>query len=169
MCETKKTVERGTFVTAMRSVASAVSVVTTNGPAGRHGATVSAFCSVSADPPTVLVCLNAASRIARLVDENQVFSVNILPLDAPKIAERFAGAHDQEVTDRFDGIEIEGGTAPAITGATVLECRLCQSVVAGSHRIFIGQVAAIYGRINRPLTYLEGAYHQVRPLSATVE
>ena len=64
---------RQDFINAMRTVASSVSVVTTDGPVGRHGATVSAFCSVSADPPTLLVCLNSGSRIARTVAENGQF------------------------------------------------------------------------------------------------
>ena len=54
---------REEFIEALRGVASSVSVVTTDGAAGRHGATVSAFCSVSADPPTLLVCLRGQSRI----------------------------------------------------------------------------------------------------------
>ena len=61
-------VSRERFVGAMREVAASVTVVTTDGPCGRHGATVSAFSSVSADPPTVLVCLHADSRIAKAVE-----------------------------------------------------------------------------------------------------
>jgi flavin reductase (DIM6/NTAB) family NADH-FMN oxidoreductase RutF len=49
------TVARDPFIRAMRGVANSVAIVTTDGVAGRHGATVSAFCSVSADPPSVLV------------------------------------------------------------------------------------------------------------------
>jgi len=162
-------VERSAFVNAMRGVASSVSVVTTDGPAGRHGATVSAFCSVSADPPTVLVCLRSGSRIARLVAENAVFTVNVLPQSAGKIAERFAGAHDASVADRFEGIDIEGGTPPAIAGATVLECDVEQSMLSGSHMIFTGIVRKVYRSGQQPLTYLDGAYHQVMPLAGEDE
>ena len=49
----------------MRQVAATVTVVTTDGPAGQAGATVSAFSSLSADPPSVLVCLKADTRIAQ--------------------------------------------------------------------------------------------------------
>ena len=56
--------QRTAFIHAMRGVAARVTVVTTNGKAGQRGATVSAFCSVSADPPTILVCLNKSSGIA---------------------------------------------------------------------------------------------------------
>ena len=72
-----ESVPRKSFISAMRRVASSVTVVTTDGPGGRHGATVSAFYSV-ADPPSALVCLKADSRIARSVSaRNGVFCVNV--------------------------------------------------------------------------------------------
>ena len=83
---------RADFVAAMRGVANSVTIVTTDGPAGRCGATVSAFASVSADPPMVLVCLHAQSTIAALAQENGVFCVNVLPEGAGELAVRFAGA-----------------------------------------------------------------------------
>ncbi|MEQ9673623.1 MAG: flavin reductase family protein, partial [Roseovarius indicus] len=86
-------VPREDFISAMRRVAASVTVVTTDGPAGRAGATVSAFSSVSADPPTVLVCLHAQSRIAGFVQENKRFCVNVLPERFSDIADRFAGRH----------------------------------------------------------------------------
>jgi len=164
MAENPAQVDRTQFIAAMRGVASSVSVVTTDGPAGRHGATVSAFCSVSADPPTVLVCLHAHSRTARLVEENGVFALNVLPENAGEVADRFAGAHDDRVSDRFEGIDIDSSAVPGITGATALECKVSQSVLAGSHRIFIGDVQTIAGEGKQPLTYLDGGYHQVTPL-----
>ena len=64
---------REAFIAAMRQVAAGIAVVTTNGPAGRHSATDSTFCSVSADPPTVLICLGTERRIAKAVEQNQEF------------------------------------------------------------------------------------------------
>ena len=157
--------DRSDFIRAMRCVANTVSVVTTNGPSGRHGATVSAFCSVSADPPTALVCLNSASQIARLVAENGTFNINVLPKDARHIADRFAGAHDCAVSDRFEGIDIDGSEVPAIAGATVLGCELQQSITSGSHYILIGRVVSTSNGTRQPLTYLDGAYHQVTALA----
>ncbi len=156
---------RQAFIHAMRAVASSVTVVTTNGPAGRHGATVSAFCSVSADPPSALVCLKADSRIARSVAANGAFCVNVLPQSRRDIADRFAGCHDDRVADRFDGIECtEGqGRVPGIDGATVFSCVLKESVDFGSHRIFIGHVVDLKEGAPEPLAYLNGAYHRVVP------
>lgn len=150
-------VDRTEFISAMRNVASSVSVVTTNGPAGWHGATVSAFCSVSADPPTVLVCLNAKSKIAGCVRQNGVFRVNVLPEGASGIANRFAGMDDSDVADRFDGMPV-WGDVPGISGATSLNCELSQTTLEGTHLICIGRVSEVSLGADIPLTYLAGRY-----------
>lgn len=165
--ETSKLVPRDDFITAMRQVAASVSVVTTDGPAGRHGATISAFSSVSADPPTVLICLFAESRIARAVTENGGFCVNVLSEADAEIADRFAGRHDDRITDRFSGIDCYGarGEAPQIDGATSFRCDLQQTVRSGSHLIVLGHVRAVLAASARPLAYRDGCYHRVLPHS----
>ena len=97
-------VDRTLFIEAMRHVAQSVTVVTTKGDNGAAGATVSAFSSLSADPPSVLICLRSDSRIALAVNENKVYCVNILPEGAGELAERFAGRFDEEQPDRFGAI-----------------------------------------------------------------
>jgi len=158
-------VPRAAFVNAMRAVASSVTVVTTDGPAGRHGATVSAFCSVSADPPSALVCLKAGTRIARSVAANEAFCVNVLPHPGRDIADRFAGCHDDRVADRFEGVVCEptDGDVPAIAGATTFTCAVRETVEFGSHRIFIGHVVRVGEGSTTPLAYLNGTYHRVVP------
>ncbi|WP_232796371.1 flavin reductase family protein [Roseovarius salinarum] len=159
------TVARERFITAMRGVAASVTVVTTDGPEGRHGATVSAFSSVSADPPTVLICLNARSRIAQAVSGNGIFCVNVLPHESFEVADRFAGRHDARVSDRFAGIrhQTHDGTAPRIDGATVFNCRLDQTVPSGTHLVLIGHVIDVLDGQVDPLTYRDGSYHRVIP------
>ena len=158
-------VPRDEFITAMRGVASSVTVVTTDGPAGRAGATVSAFSSVSADPPAVLVCLYAGSRIATFVKKNNVFCVNVLSECSTDIADRFAGRHDEWISDRFSGIKSFGapGTAPVIAGATAFLCDVQQIMRSGSHLIFVGHVKKVLDGVAAPLTYREGVYHRVVP------
>lgn len=161
-------VGRAEFITAMRRVASSVTVVTTDGAAGRHGATVSAFSSVSADPPTVLVCLHAKSRIAAAVKANGRFCVNVLPVHSDIIADRFAGAHDGEIADRFTGIPClgESGAPPQIAGATRFACTVDTVVQSGSHLVVFGRVETVGQGEREPLTYLDGAYHRVLPKTA---
>ena len=158
---------REAFIGAMRRVATSVTVVTTDGPGGRHGATVNAFSSVSADPPTILVCLKSESRIARAVAVNGALCVNVLPQGGADIARRFAGYDDALVGDRFDGIDCYGkrGEPPAIDGATVFCCSLKQNISAGSHLIVVGEVQEVRDGMNEPLAYLAGAFHRVVPAS----
>ncbi len=66
------------FRDAMARLGAAVNIVTTDGPAGLGGLTVSAVCSVSDDPPTLLVCLNRGSPQNRLFKDNGVLCVNTL-------------------------------------------------------------------------------------------
>lgn len=162
-----KAAERDSFIAAMRTVASSVSVVTTDGPAGRHGATVSAFCSVSADPPTVLVCLNAGSRIAQRVAVNGRFALNVLPETERRTAQRFAGMDDAD--NRFEGADWGAGASPALAGATVFFCEVDETSVAGSHHVFFGRVDALQTGAQPPLTYLDGAYHRVSRLAEDSE
>jgi flavin reductase (DIM6/NTAB) family NADH-FMN oxidoreductase RutF len=79
-------------------------VIVANGVAGRCGATVSAFYSVSADSPTTLVSLNAASQITQSVEPNGAFNVNLLRSDQIQIAYWFTGMDDAAGANRFEGI-----------------------------------------------------------------
>ena len=156
---------RDAFVRSMRRVASSVAVVSTDGPAGCHGATVSAFSSVSADPPMILVCLRSGSRIAEAVTANGNLCVNVLPHDRHDLANRFAGRDDDLVEDRFSGVDYFGveGAAPEIDGATIFSGSVAQIVAAGSHSIFICHVLSVREGAAAPLAYLDGNYHSVVP------
>ena len=156
---------RDEFVRTMRRVANSVAVVTTDGSAGCHGATVSAFSSVSADPPMILVCLRSGSRIAEAVAANKNLCVNVLPQDRHDLAKRFAGGDDHLVEDRFSGVEYHGirGAAPEIDGATIFSGSVEQIGPAGSHSIFICQVQSVRDGSAAPLAYLDGNYHCVVP------
>lgn len=159
----KKDINRESFLSGMRHVANSVTVVTTNGAAGRSGATVSAFSSVSADPPTVLVCLNSDSNTLELIQQNRHFCVNVLPEGAKHIAERFAGLHDNEFPDRFAGIDLteSQGPSPVISGATAFICELHEELVSGSHSICIGKVTETHAGNFMPLIYMDRKFKRI--------
>lgn len=156
-------VRRTEFLHAMRSVANSVSIVTTDGSAGRHGATVSAFCSVSADPPTLLICLRGDSRIASRVLANGSFCVNVLDESAGHLAERFAVRGEASASDRFVGVELEvAAGAPWLTAvASAFSCRFVRHLTCGSHVIIIGEVLEVRQGSARPLARLDGHYGSV--------
>ncbi|WP_350334012.1 flavin reductase family protein [Coralliovum pocilloporae] len=163
-----ETVLRADFIKAMRRVISSVTVVTTDGPSGRFGATVSAFSSVSADPPMVLVCLHKEPSVARAVEQNGVFNVNILPETASAIANRFAGLDDDRVSDRFSGVSCSG-QPPAIDHATVFICSVDRVLDAGSHLVVFGRVDGVRDASVDPLAYFDGAYRRVMPVEQAKE
>ena len=164
MTEETTSVDRDAFLAAMRLVASTVTVVTTDGAAGKVGATVSAFTSLSADPPSVLVCLRSDSRIARSVAENGGFCVNVLSEDAVEVARAFAGPSPDNPEDRFAGLDITAAPhGPILPRATAFACALTEEVIHGSHAICIGRVIAISNAGHKPLAYLSGDFHIVRP------
>jgi len=161
-------VDRSLFIEAMRHVAQSVTVVTTLGEDGPTGATVSAFSSLSADPPSVLVCLRSDSRIGLAVGRNRVFCVNVLPEGASALAGRFAGRFDAEEPDRFGAIDCRhSASGPVISGATAFECTVDKIITHGSHDICIGNVTAITNAATAPLAYMDGGFQVIRPEGAS--
>ena len=152
---------RGNFVLAMRAAVTGVNLVTTDGPGGRFGLTVSAMCSVSADPPMLLVCINRKSPIAPAIEFNRVFCINALATGQGRLARIFAGAAEHGTAYDFDAGTWERGAtdAPRLTRATAsFDCHVENAYRAGSHSIFIGRVAAAVSRKATPLLYNNQRY-----------
>lgn len=157
------TVALGEFVTAMGRAVNGVSVVATDGEAGRWGLTVSAVVSVSADPALLLVCINRRSPLLNALINNEIFSVNLLSVRQREIANTFAGRSANGVAFDFSCAEWH----PAKTGAPLLcdaaaafDCLLYESHDVGTHRICIGQVVATRGLDVAPLLYSARQYGQ---------
>ena len=152
---------RDRYLEAMSEAAATVSVVTTDGPAGRAGVTVSAMCSVSADPPTILVCVHHLSPACQAIRENGVFCVNVLGDEQSAISDTFAGRQRTASGDKFDCAEWRALAtgAPALDDPLVaLDCRLVEHLRQGSHYVFIGEVADLALGDGAPLVYAKRAY-----------
>src|ERR1700737_5557370 len=83
-------VDHNMFRSAMSRLGAAVNLITSDGPGGRHGLTASAVCSVTDDPPTVLVCINRASASNALLKDNGVLCVNVLASHHEELSQRFS-------------------------------------------------------------------------------
>jgi len=159
-------VPRERFIEGMRQAATGVTVVTTDGPAGRQGATVSAMCSVSADPPSLLVCIYGPGRTARAIVENGAFCVNLLSEPQGLLAELFAGRTEAEPFAASSWTTLETG-APALDGAVAaFDCRLANRFEHGSHGVFVGSVVAVTVGRGLPLVYADRSFCRTQPLSA---
>jgi len=146
------------FKSAMRRFATGVTIVTTAHDGAIHGFTVNAFASVTADPPTVLVCVNKTARAHPLISESGNFCVNILGLEQRPIAETFTTA---EPKSRFDGLAHRRGPtgSPIIDGVLAyVDCTVEEEITAGTHTIFVGRVLEVGDRDGAPLGYFDRAY-----------
>lgn len=153
------TIDLDTFRQCLRRWASGVTVVTSRSNGELHGMTVSAFSSVSADPPLVLVCANQSSKTHGVIRGGGIFAVNVLAADQQELSNRFASSKLEG--SRFDGVPhfIGESGAPVLEGTIVtLECKLKASYDEGSHTIYIGEVLAAHMTDKDPLVYYAGAY-----------
>jgi flavin reductase (DIM6/NTAB) family NADH-FMN oxidoreductase RutF len=146
------------FKAAMRRFATGVTIVTTKNGDDIHGFTVNAFASVTAEPPTVLVCVNRTARAHPMITESGGFCVNILALEQQTLAEKFQGGEPHE---RFSGVVHRAGPSgsPILDGVLAfVDCSVEEEVSAGTHTIFIGHVLEAGERAGVPLGYYDRAY-----------
>ncbi len=150
----------------LRHFPSGVTIVTIKSPASDvpHGLTVSAFASVSPEPPFILIAVDHRASAYRLLETSgATFAVNILSHDQMELSNRFAWLKDE---DRF----AEGNWDTAVTGAPILkdalawlDCTIYSRFIAGSHTIYIGEVQAcgVPRPDVKPLVYWNRGYRQL--------
>jgi flavin reductase (DIM6/NTAB) family NADH-FMN oxidoreductase RutF len=146
--------------------ATGVTVVTTV-DAGRRptGLTVSAFASLSLDPPLILVCVDHKSQTYSALMERGGFAVNVLGTGHESISRRFATT----TTDKFDGVAYAESPLglPLIEGALAhLECTTVSTHVEGDHTILVGRVERTSLGDGEPLLYFRGKYGRLQPAVA---
>ncbi|WP_421925351.1 flavin reductase [Neoaquamicrobium sediminum] len=158
----KNAVEPRLYREAMSRFAGAVHVVTTDGPYGRRGVTVIAACSVSDDPPTILVCLNRVKTDNDCFAQNGVFALNTLATEQRPLADAFSGLTGLSQEERFALAQWETETtgAPVLPGAlATFDCQLVETKDFATHRVLFGKVTGVrIGDSLDPLIYHQRAY-----------
>lgn len=153
------------FIAGMRKVAGAVCVITTTGSdAEQRGLTATAICSLSAEPPSLIACVNRKTWVAQFVPDSGVFAVNVLSHLQEDVARTFAGQTDLAAGDRFGVGDWHSGVTgvPVVRGAlAVFECRLAQVVEHTTHVILIGHVVETVLEDGQSLVYVEGGFSAV--------
>jgi flavin reductase (DIM6/NTAB) family NADH-FMN oxidoreductase RutF len=142
----------------MRRVASTVAVITARGEDGDAGITATSVASVSLDPPSILVCVNKATRLHAAVLHSRRFRVNYLSQSQEIVAHAFGGPHDG---DRFECGEWERNLpfGPKLFSALGdVPCTLSQATECGTHTVFIGTVQTAAMQAGAPLLYCNGEY-----------
>jgi flavin reductase (DIM6/NTAB) family NADH-FMN oxidoreductase RutF len=140
---------------------SGVTVVTTKDEDGSdEGMTVSAFSSVSLDPPLVLICIEKTASAYKALTTASGFVVNVLSASQEQIARRFSIID----IDRFEGVGYSrspNGLAVLDDVLGVIECATFAMHDAGDHTIIVGEVEAARAQSGTPLLYYRGGYAQL--------
>lgn len=153
------------FRAAMANLSAAVNVITTDGPLGRAGMTVSAACSVTDSPPTMLVCVNRSSRSHDILVGNGRICVNVLGTGHERLARHFAGATRVPTAERFaegpwdfdtDGVPVLRGALVSVVGRIVADRTL------GSHSVLFVEVDKVTtGEDGGALVYFQRRFHSL--------
>lgn len=161
------------FRWGMRHMAGAVSVIATGRVGQRAGLTATAVCSVSAEPPRLLVCVNTSASAHDMLKREGVLSVNVLRPSQLQVASAFASSRIKG-EDRFacgDWSEMDG--VPVLGDASVaFSCRIAQRICSGTHTIFLCDVVDCISaddedtKAEGNLLYFGGAYGRIQPLTA---
>jgi len=155
-------VDGAAFRDVMASLPTAVSVVTALDPEGSpRGLTCSAVCSVSADPPQVLVCINQRNGSLAAIRHSGAFVVNVLGSTSAGLSDQFASSAAEKFNDVHwrpapsSGLPVLDGSAHAF-----IDCELAADITAGSHAILVGAVQACGTDMDslHPLVYWRRAY-----------
>ena len=160
---TTPTVSSIDFREAMSRVAGAVHIIATNGAGGLAGATATAVASVSDTPPSLLVCLNHASKTLQAIEQNGYFSISILDHSHQEFANIFAGQTGVEGAARFTlnqgWSSLRDGQPVLLSALSSFSCRLSNITPVGSHVILVGTVENVaVGGEGKPLLYHRRAY-----------
>ncbi|MFD1198520.1 flavin reductase [Brucella gallinifaecis] len=158
-------VESKTYRDAMSHYAGAVQLVTTAGLAGRRGLTLTASCSVSDNPPTVLICLQKSHAENQLFIENGVFAVNTLAGVHEQLADAFSGRLGMTQDERFELAEwdVIATGAPVLKNAlAIFDCRVISVQDHSTHYVLFGEVVGLrFNADEDALIYLNRRYHKL--------
>ena len=127
----------------MRRLPAAVTIVTTGTGGKRNGFTATAVCSVSAEPPHLLVCANREMATCGFIRATGYFAVNLLRHDQAALAERFGGRGGFEGEERFrrgNWQPLASGTPGLIDACAVFECQVVELRTIATHDVVIGKV-----------------------------
>ena len=152
-------VDREDFKEAMSRFASGVTVVTCSDGELTRGITVSAFLSVSLEPPLVLVSISKDAQLAPLLASSESYGVSLLSAAQRAASDHFAGWGPEGFEPRLEELAGEQVLVGALAG---LSCQIRERVDAGDHQLLIGEVRAItLGDALEPLLYAQRGYRQL--------
>lgn len=161
-------VDPGSFKQAMRYLTGAVTIVTTGDDSDRRGLTATAVCSLSAEPPRLLACINRSGSTFDLISESRTLGINILSSGHTDLAMRFAGMTDIGDVDRFaegEWTRLHSGAPILDSALTSFDCRVETAIDVGTHAIIIAEIIGIKQQEGGdPLVYAHSDFKTVTSL-----
>ena len=149
----------------MAHYAGHVQLVTTAFQGTRRGVTVTAACSVSDNPPTLLACLNRSNPNNQIFLQSRVFAVNTLAVQHQAMAAAFAGFDGKSADERFAMAEWDSLVtgSPALSDArAVFDCRLTEHKIMATHMILFGEVVGLrIGNGAPSLMFMDRKWHSL--------
>lgn len=148
------------FVAAMGRYPSGVTVVATDGAAGRLGQTATAVMSLCADPPSLAIGLFRGVPVADAIYSNKCFSVSVLSVDDVAVANDFAGQADVSTRYRFDQgwRTVRTGSPVRVDSPAWFDCHAEHFLVVGTHLLIVGRVVAAASAPATGLSYAARQY-----------
>ena len=154
-------IDSDTFRAVLGRFATSVTILTACDEDGHdRGMTVSAFSSVSLEPPLVLACVDRTARMHDLLMRRDRVGISILSSTQEALSRRFSELE----SDRFEGVGYVRGESGVVLfdeALAHLECRVRDRHPAGDHTIFVCEVERAETRQDRPLLYYRGGYAQL--------
>jgi len=154
------------FREALSRVASSVSIVSTDGAHGIAGFTCSAVCSVTDDPPTIMVCVNRKSAANAIIKANGVLCVSSLGAEQVELSQMFAGVGRVPMNERFAGPHwsvLATGSPYCTQSRLALDCRVADIREVGTHSVIFAEVlSTVHATDGQPLIYHSRNYATIR-------
>jgi flavin reductase (DIM6/NTAB) family NADH-FMN oxidoreductase RutF len=152
------------YAEALSALADSVALVSCEVDGRPWGMTVTAFCSISTDPPTVLVSLGTSTAAAVAIAESGRFGVSVLAEGQAAIARHGSRPGVEKYLEPFVGRHAPGGT-PFIPGAVAqLDCEVVERIPVADHVLFLGRVRTARSSGGAPLLYHRRAYRRLGAL-----
>jgi flavin reductase len=157
------------FKQSMRLLAGGVCIVAASNSGEWHGLTMTAVCSLTMDPPSLIACVNRDAGAHRVMSATRRVSVNVLSRDQRDLAELFSSA-DIKGPERFDErrwTKMASGVPALIDALAALDCEVMQEAMVGQHSVFFCEVK--HARLQpdrKPLVHFNREFCAVQPVQS---
>ena len=163
---TETPISSDVFKQSMRLLAGGVCIVATNRNGEWHGLTMTAVCSLTMDPPSLIACVNRDAGAHGIMSATRRVSVNVLTHDHLGLAELFSSSRVKG-PERFDEkwTGMASGVPALIDALAVLDCEIIQETAVGQHSVFFCEVKNVRLQPDgKPLVHFDRAFCAVAPV-----